>query len=612
MNRNRSYHILRRICGLAIAFAAGVGSTAEAAPPVFTGDAEVDFASPPCIVIEDPTGIDVGVPGCVGNNISGFDMKDLRFYYHAATDTLYVAFNTYGIAGDADGDGDPGGPVYPPDCGGGTDLPDFAGTEYFALMIDVDRDHSMDLIVGVSGWTDIDGFSAAVWRPSSGYPGLDDFGAPLSEFTGICVAPGTTTAPDIEFTIPNFSQIPGSSGTDDDLSCQIMASMGSWEDVGIGEDNLPVSLLALAKIGGMAWFDDNGDGVRQATESPAPGIPVSLYDARGDDWDLACTGPDGTYDFAVPAGEYFLGFVAPGGYGFTTLQTGVEDGSDVDPDSSLTALTVLDPGESEFGWDAGLLALPTPGTQFLGVLSGVVWHDADGDGVRGPAAAEPGLAGVWIQVTKVTDATDVTDPQGGAAPTVQTGADGQYCLSVAKVGEYRILIHSCNFLCGGNCVGAVQTCDPDGICDNSTLRELTEAQPAAVADFGYAFPAPPGTGTPGYWKNHPEAWPRDILAIGGTCWPASEILEIMRTENSKDVTLRLFTALACALLNTAAHNPSDCIEDAILGADAWLTLFPVRSGVKASGKDSPWRQGEPLYKVLDAYNNGLLCAPRRD
>jgi hypothetical protein len=30
------------------------------------------------------------------------------------------------------------------------------------------------------------------------------------------------------------------------------------------------------------------------------------------------------------------------------------------------------------------------------------------------------------------------------------------------------------------------------------------------------------------------------------------------------------------------------------------------------GPTSPWRTGEPLYWLLDQYNNGLLCVPHRD
>jgi len=36
-------------------------------------------------------------------------------------------------------------------------------------------------------------------------------------------------------------------------------------------------------------------------------------------------------------------------------------------------------------------------------------------------------------------------------------------------------------------------------------------------DFGFFKPSltPPGTGTPGYWKNHPEAWTLDPVIVGG-------------------------------------------------------------------------------------------------
>jgi hypothetical protein len=28
--------------------------------------------------------------------------------------------------------------------------------------------------------------------------------------------------------------------------------------------------------------------------------------------------------------------------------------------------------------------------------------------------------------------------------------------------------------------------------------------------------------------------------------------------------------------------------------------------------ENAWQQGDPLYQQLDAYNNGLLCAPYRN
>ena len=127
------------------------------------------------------------------------------------------------------------------------------------------------------------------------------------------------------------------------------------------------------------------------------------------------------------------------------------------------------------------------------------------------------------------------------------------------------------------------------------------------------IPDGPGTGTPGYWKNHPEAWPVDEITIGGETYTKEEAISIMWANKSKDKTYTMFAALVCAKLNVELGNPSSCVDDTIIDADNWMEENgPVGSGVKAGGKNSPWRQGEPLYEKLDDYNNGLLCAPHRD
>jgi PKD repeat protein len=123
----------------------------------------------------------------------------------------------------------------------------------------------------------------------------------------------------------------------------------------------------------------------------------------------------------------------------------------------------------------------------------------------------------------------------------------------------------------------------------------------------------PGTGTPGYWKTHPEAWLVDGIIIGGLNYTKDEAIDIMLLNNSKDVTYIMFRSLVAAKLNVIIGNDESCIEDTIAAADAWMIEYgPVGSDVKAGGKDSPWRDGEPLYLTLDDYNNGLLCAPSRD
>jgi len=123
-------------------------------------------------------------------------------------------------------------------------------------------------------------------------------------------------------------------------------------------------------------------------------------------------------------------------------------------------------------------------------------------------------------------------------------------------------------------------------------------------------PDNPGTGTPGYWINHPEAWPVDSITIGGVTYTKAQAIALMALPVKKDKTLTMFPALVSAKLNVIIGNDSSCISSVIASADAWMAEYPVSSGVLGSSPE--WRVGDPLYQQLDWYNNGLLCAPHRD
>jgi hypothetical protein len=122
-------------------------------------------------------------------------------------------------------------------------------------------------------------------------------------------------------------------------------------------------------------------------------------------------------------------------------------------------------------------------------------------------------------------------------------------------------------------------------------------------------PCQPGCGTPGYWKNHPDAWPVDEISIGGTTYTRAKAIAIMKTSAGGDKTYTLFMHLVAAKLNVLIGNDDSCVADTIDDADAWMSLHPVDSGV--SGSSDAWKEGEPLKDLLDAYNNGQLCAPKR-
>jgi hypothetical protein len=133
----------------------------------------------------------------------------------------------------------------------------------------------------------------------------------------------------------------------------------------------------------------------------------------------------------------------------------------------------------------------------------------------------------------------------------------------------------------------------------------------------------PGTGTPGYWKNHPDAWPVGEITFGGVTYTKAEAIEIMDGPVKGDKSITLFKALVAAKLNVLALGGPDnldcvgCIGGKILRANLWLEDNPLGSGVKASsaawqGSECPVLWGEDLYLSLDAFNKGELCAPSRD
>jgi hypothetical protein len=123
-------------------------------------------------------------------------------------------------------------------------------------------------------------------------------------------------------------------------------------------------------------------------------------------------------------------------------------------------------------------------------------------------------------------------------------------------------------------------------------------------------PTNPGTGTPGYWMNHPDAWPLDEITIGGVIYSKTDAIGFMKDPVKGDKTYTMFPALVATKLNLLIGNDPECVEETVTEADNWMAMYPVGSGV--TGNSDAWKDGEPLYWMLDEYNNGLLCAPSRD
>lgn len=147
--------------------------------------------------------------------------------------------------------------------------------------------------------------------------------------------------------------------------------------------------------------------------------------------------------------------------------------------------------------------------------------------------------------------------------------------------------------------------------------------PASLEWIGgvVSVPTPPpvcGTGSPGYWKNHPDDWPVSNIIIGGKGYPRDNAIRIMKTSGNGDKCFTMFDALVSAKLNVLRGNPSSCIDATITEADIWMDAWCVNepkdfyddNKKTVSGSSPAWQSGEPLYWTLDAYNNGLLCADK--
>ncbi|MCD6340089.1 MAG: hypothetical protein J7M29_12015 [Verrucomicrobia bacterium] len=118
-----------------------------------------------------------------------------------------------------------------------------------------------------------------------------------------------------------------------------------------------------------------------------------------------------------------------------------------------------------------------------------------------------------------------------------------------------------------------------------------------------------GAGTPGYWKNHPEAWPVDGIDVGGIWYDKASAIEMMNRPVKGNKAVSLEFHLIAAKLNVLVGNPSSCILDTIIAADDWLKQHgdePVTAGSTA------WAEAEPLHQMLVDYNEGRLCAIHRD
>jgi hypothetical protein len=254
-------------------------------PITLTGNVAADFPSTNSSVMIIPHSdvpVHIAQPAWMtqAGLVSGWNIKDVRLDYNAPTDTLYVGVNTFSIAGDVDGKGNPGMNDPQLAAAGGSNPANFGGDKSMAVGFAPASLNSTPnnppppvIVAGIPGdkaqaGTGLDGFTVAKYAPlgSSGSTNHDlvtSFGQTLTAGMGSLAFNPTAAHPGFEFTITNFSKLLGANPAN---GFYVSAQDGSIYSIVTGKDYVPSTLIEAQQIpepatwlvwaglaGGLAW-----------------------------------------------------------------------------------------------------------------------------------------------------------------------------------------------------------------------------------------------------------------------------------------------------------------------------------------------------------------------
>jgi uncharacterized repeat protein (TIGR01451 family) len=240
-----------------------------------------------------------------------------------------------------------------------------------------------------------------------------------------------------------------------------------------GEIQIPTVLSSLA---GTVYVDANNDGVPQSNETRLAGVAVTLSGTTSAGVNactvipscVATTAADGTYSFTgLPAGTYTLTETQPAGYNDGKEAAGMPAGTvnnatfDATAASNQVANIPLGASQNGTGYNFG--------EQIKGgTLSGFVYSDVNGNGVKDPG--DPGIAGVSLTLT----GTDVSgNPVNLATTTDGTGAYSFPNLSAAGAGGYTVAETQPDGWLEGQVAKGMIDGAACAACNNATLNRIS-------------------------------------------------------------------------------------------------------------------------------------------
>jgi len=215
-------------------------------PAFATGNVEQDLPASSSVTIIPGRSVDsVSQPTWMTQQglINGYVMKDIRLSYDQKSDTLAVGVNFWGIAGNADGS--PDGSTNPKTAASGGQNPPHIGgdksiTIGFTPVTSAGTNAPPLVLAGVPALKDgtpsntTDHFTVAGYQASTG--GITrSYGATMTSNLGNLAYDPTPAHPGFEFTVKNFSKIPGLNALQNGFYVNAYAGTGSYTTIGKSE-----------------------------------------------------------------------------------------------------------------------------------------------------------------------------------------------------------------------------------------------------------------------------------------------------------------------------------------------------------------------------------------
>lgn len=130
------------------------------------------------------------------------------------------------------------------------------------------------------------------------------------------------------------------------------------------------TLRAYAGVGDYVFFDMNRDGIQNIGEGGIAGVTVLIMSTDGSFMQMQQTDALGRYLFRVLPGDYWINFSRPPGLQASPQNQGGDEAldSDIDPNSSTTAVITLVAFEENLDIDAGFFDPCNPGLTGAGTI----------------------------------------------------------------------------------------------------------------------------------------------------------------------------------------------------------------------------------------------------